>query len=115
MKTRYDLLIEAIAEWFMQLFFDPMYHCVTVAPEVDEPITVQVSILKDEVSCIEKKGQIFVRELFNACCRLAVYMGVSAEKKGSVLKRLWQTLTSVTDLLLLIRKVPRYSIQDSSF
>lgn len=28
MTLNYQTLIEAIAEWFMQLFFDPMYHFV---------------------------------------------------------------------------------------
>jgi len=26
MEIRYNLIVEAITEWFMQLFFDPMYH-----------------------------------------------------------------------------------------
>ncbi len=35
MMSTYNLLIEQLAEWFMQLFFDPCYHVVSTDDSIN--------------------------------------------------------------------------------
>jgi len=44
MSNYYQTTLEQVAEWFMQLFFDPMYHVESVIRKNDVMIKTQASM-----------------------------------------------------------------------
>jgi len=59
MEEKYYTLIEAIAEWFMQFFFDPMYHYVANSPNDQDAVKANITSLRSKVSFIWKKTRTF--------------------------------------------------------
>jgi len=64
MEVRYNLIIEAIAEWFMQLFFDPMYHFTPQVNDHEQAKCTRLTKLKRNFSCIWYKTKTISHYLF---------------------------------------------------
>jgi len=55
MNIDFHTITEAVADWFMQFFFDPMYHTSTEAKE-ESTVVSQVAVMKNAMSCLWKKS-----------------------------------------------------------
>ncbi len=64
MEVQNNYIIEAIAEWFMQLFFDPMYHFISESNDYEQTKRSQITKVKKNVSDIWYKVKKAVHYLF---------------------------------------------------
>jgi len=72
MSNYYQTTLEQVAEWFMQLFFDPMYHVESVIRKNNDVLTKTQASIQEVKATPDKATNYFVQDMMVFLSRFSV-------------------------------------------
>ncbi len=116
MKPIYLSKVEQLAEWFMLLFFDPMYFYVQANEQEEESISVEYICERLESSIVQTKERII--EVHQYFLETVVSQSRQLLEQGTQLRKVFveigkSVLKNTTQLILVREKLKKSTLNQT--